>query len=204
MHVAWQPTLFGRGPASVALDCSQRTDLGRGAWVEQIFGVLAGQDVVFETLLRDTRWSLQTRRMYDRVLTVPRLTASLPDDGPGHAVLLEVARMLGERYGWTLDRISLSLYRDGRDSVAWHGDRMGALTPDCVIATLSLGSRRRFQMRPAGGGRSLSFTLDGGDLLVMGGSCQASWQHCVPKVTASGPRIVVVFRPSGPPAPVAQ
>jgi len=179
----------------------RRTDLGQGAWVEQIPGLVEGQDEVFETLVDGTRWKCERRRMYDRVLDVPRLMASLPEDGPGHPVLDQVADELGIRYGWKLDRMSLAFYRDGRDSVAWHGDRLGGMTTDCVIAILSLGSRRRLMMRPAVGGCARLFTLSGGDALIMGGRCQETWQHCVPKVAVSGPRVAVVYRPSRVPAP---
>lgn len=195
MQVTWQPTLFGRGPARPCLAHARRMDLGGGAWVEQVPGCIGGQDEVFETLVMETDWTRQRRRMYDRVVDVPRLTASLPDDGPGHPVLDQVGSAFSERYGWILNRVSLAFYRDGRDSVAWHGDRMGAMTGDCVIAILSLGSPRRLLMRPTGGGRSRVFALQGGDALIMGGTCQETWQHCVPKAAVSGPRIAVVYRP---------
>src|SRR5215471_16669357 len=94
-----------------------------------------------------------------------------------------------------LSRISLAYYRDGRDSVAWHGDRLGRLIDDTVVAILSLGEPRRFLLRPAAGGASRAFDLGWGDLLVMGGSCQRTWQHAVPKAVQAGPRMSVQFRP---------
>ena len=78
--------------------------------------------------------------------------------------------------------MSANLYRDGRDSVAWHGDRVGPRGHETVVAILSLGSPRRFLLRPRGGGPSLRLTPAAGDLLVLGGTCQRTWQHCVPKV----------------------
>jgi alkylated DNA repair dioxygenase AlkB len=133
--------------------------------------------------------------MYERVVDVPRLVAELPDDGPGHPVLDRAARVLSRRYGLALARVSLAYYRDGRDSVAWHGDRLGHLVDDTVVAIVSLGEPRRFLLRPAGGGASRVFDLGWGDLLVMGGSCQRTWQHAVPKTAVAGPRISVQFRP---------
>jgi alkylated DNA repair dioxygenase AlkB len=138
--------------------------------------------------------------MYERVLDVPRLVATLPDDGPGHPVLAEAVAALSGRYGVPLDQISLAYYRDGRDSVAWHGDRLGRLVDDTVVAILSVGEPRRFLLRPGAGGASRAFDLGWGDLLVMGGSCQRTWQHAVPKMALAGPRMSVQFRPHVPDA----
>jgi alkylated DNA repair dioxygenase AlkB len=92
--------------------------------------------------------------------------------------------------------VSAILYRDGRDSVAWHGDRIGrGEREDTMVAIVSLGDPRRLALRPRGGGASISFTMGHGDLLVMGGSCQRTWEHAVPKVASAGPRISVQFRP---------
>jgi len=134
--------------------------------------------------------------MYERVVDVPRLVAVLPDDGPGHPVLDQAAAVLSRHYGLALTRVSLAYYRDGRDSVAWHGDRLGRLVDDTVVAILSLGEPRRFLLRPAVGGASRAFDLGWGDLLVMGGSCQRTWQHAVPKTALAGPRISAQFRPN--------
>jgi alkylated DNA repair dioxygenase AlkB len=134
--------------------------------------------------------------MYERVVDVPRLVAELPDDGPGHPVLDQATAALSRHYGLALTRISLAYYRDGRDSVAWHGDRLGRLVDDTVVAILSLGEPRRFLLRPAAGGASRAFDLGWGDLLVMGGSCQRTWQHAVPKTGQAGPRISAQFRPN--------
>jgi alkylated DNA repair dioxygenase AlkB len=138
--------------------------------------------------------------MYERVVDVPRLVATLPDDGPGHPVLREVAMALSEHYGRPLFDVSLAAYRDGRDSVAFHGDRLGIQRADAIVAILSLGFARRFLLRRAGGGPSRAFNLGGGDLLVMGGTCQLTWEHAVPKVADAGLRISVQFR-SGAPDP---
>ncbi len=136
--------------------------------------------------------------MYDRVVDVPRLVATVPDDGPGHQILHEIAAILGARYGRPLPSISLAAYRDGRDSVAFHGDRLGRETDDAIVAILSLGAPRRFLLRPSRGGSSRPFDLGRGDLLVMGGTCQRTWQHGVPKVAGAGLRISVQFRSTSP------
>jgi alkylated DNA repair dioxygenase AlkB len=193
-----QACLFGSGEPRLNLDLPglRRLVLGAGAWVDHHPGWLEGHEAVFDALRRTTRWHHQRRRMYERVVDVPRLVAELPDDGPGHTVLLEAGAALSRHYGLDLARVSLAYYRDGHDSVAWHGDRLGHLVDDTVVAILSVGTPRRFLMRPAaGGGPSRAFDLGWGDLLVMGGSCQRTWQHAVPKAAAAGPRISVQFRP---------
>jgi len=174
----------------------RRTELSRGAWLDQAPGWVSGHATLFETLARDTGWRSSEERMYDRIVAVPRLFAMLPLDGPGHPILEAMRVALSRRYGQEFTRVSMALYRDGRDSVAWHGDRVARTLPEALVATLSLGSARRFLVRPHGGGRSIGFSLGFGDLLVMGGTCQRTFQHCVPKVTQAGTRIAVMFRPA--------
>ena len=134
--------------------------------------------------------------MTDERFEVPRLIASLPADGPGHPILETIRLVLNARYGTVFTNLSLGYYRDGRDSVAWHGDTTARDLPEAVVATVSLGAPRRFLLRPKEGGPSLALLLGWGDLLVMGGACQRRWRHAVPKVAAAGPRIAVMYRPN--------
>src|SRR5215470_8054070 len=195
--VTEQVCLFGSGEPRLRPGFSglRRLTLTAGAWVDHLPGWLEGHDAVFEHLRGTTRWEHHRRRMYERVVDVPRLVAELPDDGPGHPILEQAADVLSRHYGLPLPRISLAYYRNGRDSVAWHGDRLGRLIDDTVVAILSLGEPRRFLLRPVAGGPSRAFELGWGDLLVMGGSCQRTWQHAVPKAAQAGPRMSVQFRP---------
>ena len=107
-----------------------------------------------------------------------------------------MSHVLSERYGVLLDRVTCNLYRDGRDSVAWHGDRVARDLPQATVAVLSLGEARPFKVRPKGGGSSIGWSAGRGDLIVMGGSCQRTHDHAVPKVAKAGPRIAVMFRPT--------
>ncbi len=192
-----QPTLLGNdGPYfDPAFPAIVRTSLTKGAWIEQEQGFLAGHETVLATLRDDTRWHGHRRVMYDRLVDVPRLTASLPRDGPGHSIIRELADALGTRYGVTFDSVSLALYRDGHDSVAWHRDKVRhERRAHALVATVSVGASRRFLVRPYGGGPSIAFSAGWGDLLVMGGTCQLTWEHCVPKAQQAEPRISIMFR----------
>jgi alkylated DNA repair dioxygenase AlkB len=196
-----QGALFAEEPAfDPALGRLARTDLGGGAWIDHLPEWVRGHESVLDVLWTTTRWEAHRRRMYERIVDVPRLVASLPDDGPGHPLIRGLAAALSAYYGRPVDRVSLAAYRDGRDSVAFHGDRLGAARNDAIVAIVGLGARRRFLLRPAGGGRSRAFDLGGGDLLVMGGNCQRTWEHGVPKVAYADLRISVQFR-SAPTAP---
>ena len=91
--------------------------------------------------------------------------------------------------------MGLNYYRDGRDSVAPHADRELRDLDDTLVAILTLGAARPFLLRPQGGGPAIDLHPASGDLLVMGGACQATWEHAVPKVAAgAGPRISASIR----------
>jgi len=196
-HVTWQPSLLGMAEPDFdpLLDGARRRFLGQGAWVDVIPSWVTGGDTLFDQVLDQAPWKAYERPMYDRVVTVPRLESRVWRDRP--SLLDRMARCLGRRYGVRLPSVSANLYRDGNDSVAWHGDRVGKVRADAVVAILSLGATRTLLLRPEGGGPSLSFPMHSGDLLVQGGTCQRTFQHCVPKRASAGPRISVMFRQRG-------
>ena len=183
----------------------RRTVLTHGAWVDVRPGWVAGADALFERLLSAVPWRAERRAMYERVVDVPRLLCFYGEDAPlPDPVLIAAREALNAHYGPELGEpfrtAGLCLYRDGRDSVAWHGDTIGrGRTEDTMVAILALGTPRPLLLRPrAGGSRPLRFEVGHGDLLVMGGSCQRTWEHAVPKTAQPvGPRISVQFRPRG-------
>ena len=182
----------------------RRTTLAHGAWVDHRPGWVEGSDALLDRLLVDVPWRAERRRMYDRVVDVPRLVAWYDDDAAlPHAVLGDARAALSAYYrpelGEPFTTAGCCLYRDGRDSVAWHGDTIGrSATDDTLVAIVSFGSPRTLALRPRTGGPSQTFRLGHGDLLVMGGSCQRTWEHAVPKTAqAVGPRISIQFRPRG-------
>lgn len=193
-----QVSLFGTGEPGIdpAFAGTERTELAHGAWIERLPGWLQGEETVFDTIVGSTTWHANRRPMYDRMVDVPRLTASLPRDGPGHPVLDSIVGAVSERVREPYERIGLAWYRDGRDSVAPHGDQIARNMGTTTMAIVSCGARRRFHLAPVAGGGGLSFDLGHGDLLIMGGTIQRTWRHGVPKTNrAVGPRLSMMFRP---------
>jgi alkylated DNA repair dioxygenase AlkB len=207
MSMTWQSSLLDLGsePAIGELRSSmRRTVLGRGAWLDVRPGWLTGADVLFERLVDAVPWRGERRQMYDRVVDVPRLLCfygaddALPDPVLG-AARDALSRHYRAELGEEFATAGLCLYRDGRDSVAWHGDTIGrGAAEDTMVAIVSLGTPRPLLLRPRGGGPAIRHEVGHGDLIVMGGSCQRTWEHAVPKTARPvGPRISVQFRPRG-------
>ena len=206
MDVALQASLFdhaeplGLGP----LTPIRRTELTHGAWIDVLPGWLRGADELFERLVATVPWRAEERPMYDRVVAVPRLLGFYDEDDPLPDPLLVDARQAldahyADELGEPFRTAGLCYYRDGRDSVAWHGDTIGrGSAEDTMVAIVSVGEPRDLLLRPKFGGPSMRHALGHGDLLVMGGSCQRTWEHAVPKRSRQvGPRISIQFRPRG-------
>lgn len=182
-----------------------RRMLGDGAWVDICSGWLHDGDALFDELLATLPWRAERRPMYDRVVDVPRLLSfhDLETEPAPHPRIAELRNRLNDTYarelGEPFTTAGLCLYRDGNDSVAWHGDRIGrGRTEDTMVAIVSLGATRVLALRPKGGGTSLRLPQAHGDLLVMGGSCQRTWEHSVPKTNRPcAQRISIQFRPHG-------
>jgi alkylated DNA repair dioxygenase AlkB len=207
-QLSWQTSLLdtdpGAGPrVEPGFSRVRRRDLGDGAWIEHLPGWIEGSDALLDACVNGFEWGQRTERIHGKSLLQPRLTArlrlgSLP---AGFAVLDDAGRLLSARYGVRFVTIGANLYRDGRDSVAWHGDRGHRERRTATVATVSLGHPRTFRLKPASGGASLALTLGRGDLLVMGGTCQRTWKHAVPKVACAGARVSLGFRHADPPEP---
>ncbi len=204
MSVDFQAGLFGAGAVEVRPLAGpvRRGALSKGAWVDLVPGWVQGADEVFPRLVESIPWHAERREMYDRTVEVPRLLCmygvgqELPDP-----VLTRARDELNHYYAAELGEEFVTAgccyYRDGRDSVAWHGDRIGrSRTEDTMVAIVSFGSPRQLSLRPVGGRLHGSYPLGHGDLIVMGGSCQRTWEHAILKTArAVGPRISVQFRP---------
>jgi alkylated DNA repair dioxygenase AlkB len=200
VQLSWQATLPGWDEApALSYDRLRRVHLDRRSWVDHCPGWLPGADELMQELASTADWAQRERRMYDAMVMEPRLVTGWPLGKLPPS--LEVLRAsLSERYGVTFDSVHVNLYRTGEDSVAWHGDTVRKVLREPMVAIVSLGERRRFRLRPRGGGPTRQvFALGGGDLLVMGGLSQHEWEHSVPKVAAAGPRMSVTFRHSEEP-----
>ena len=196
----WQPSLLAV-EGSIDIDRSfsalERINLDATAWVDHAPGWVTGADRLFEEILSSRDWGQRSRRMYDKRVKEPRLVApwnAASGEPLEPSILEEIRVVLSQRYERDFDQVGFNLYRDGRDSVAWHGDRIRKEIEDPIVALVSVGEPRKFLLRPKGGGASKAFMLGRGDLLVTGGKCQRTWEHSVPKVANAGPRISLAYR----------
>ncbi|MEU4805262.1 alpha-ketoglutarate-dependent dioxygenase AlkB [Actinosynnema sp. NPDC023587] len=204
-----QVSLFDSGAEPLGLrplTGVRRTGLDDRAWIDVLPGWLTGADELYRHLASTVPWRGERRQMYERVVDVPRLLCFYREDAPLPHPVLDAARealsaWYADELGEPFRTAGLCHYRDGRDSVAWHGDTIGrGGTEDTMVAIVSVGAPRALVLRPrgGGGGATVRYALGHGDLVVMGGSCQRTWEHAVPKTTRpAGPRISVQFRPRG-------
>jgi alkylated DNA repair dioxygenase AlkB len=195
----FQPGLFDADEPSLdrSFKTARHVRLDETAWIEHVPGWLAGSSQVLGTVLDTIAWEQRQRWMYTRMVTEPRLTAEYPVLADARQpILREIGAALSAHYGVRYDRLWMNLYRDNSDGTGWHADRPVNKLPEAVIPVLSLGAPRRFLIRPVTGGKSTVFTPASGDLIVMGGTCQRGWEHCVPKQkTSAGPRASLNFSP---------
>lgn len=194
-----QGSLFAAGRPNVDPHVPfERIALDERSWIDVARNFLHGADDLYDELARTVEWRQGRRWMYDRMVDDPRLSRWFArDESPPHPALQEIRQALERHYGVEFGSVGLNYYRDGRDSVAFHRDRELRELDDTLVAIVTLGARRPFLVRPRGGGRSVDVAPASGDLLVMGGRCQADFEHGVPKVAHAGPRISASYRWSG-------
>ncbi len=200
---ASQTSLLDFAEAAAISDIApRRTPMEYGAWVDHQPGLVTGSGLLFDAIVDEVPWHAEERQMYDNLVAVPRLTKFYGENQPlPHPLLVDLRQALSAHYrpelGEPFTTAGLCLYRDGQDSVAWHGDKIGrSRSEDTMVAIVSLGAARTLSLRPAGGGRiGAQFALGHGDLVVMGGSCQRTWEHAILKTAKPvGPRISIQFR----------
>ncbi|KAA9331358.1 alpha-ketoglutarate-dependent dioxygenase AlkB [Hymenobacter busanensis] len=157
-------------------------------------------------------WRQEPIRLFGKEVLQPRLTAWHGDEGaayqysglrlspaPWTPALQALRQRVEQAAGTSFNSVLLNLYRSGQDSMGWHADDEPELGPEPVIASVSIGSARRFRLRPRPGvgpaHPPLTLELPGGSLLIMRGLTQRNWQHAVPKTAqAVGPRLNLTFR----------
>ncbi len=200
LNFPWQPSLFAldeEPDIDRSFSTIQRVQLDDESWVDHAPRWVSGAERLFEELLASMGWQQRSRHMYDKRVLEPRLTAhwNAESGEPLEPVLLEEMRKaLSAKYERQFDSAGFNLYRDGRDSVAWHADRIAKEIEDPIVSLVSLGEPRKFLLRPKCGGASRAFLPAAGDLLVTGGKTQRTWEHSIPKVAKAGPRISIAFR----------
>jgi alkylated DNA repair dioxygenase AlkB len=151
----------------------------------------------FERLRDEISWSHESRMMYEREVDVPRLMARFQiDDAQLHPILKVAANTVADATGVRYTSIGMNYYRDGRDSVAPHHDKLHELQPGYPIALLSLGSTRLMRLSTqAAPKRHLQIELEAGSLLMMSYASQLQWLHGIPKQAGDQPpRISLAFR----------
>lgn len=165
----------------------------------------------FEALLAELPWQQTQVRIYGRDVATPRLTAwlgnvdatytysgRLHEPAPWHPLVLDLARRLELRTGAAFNSCLGNLYRDGRDSVAWHADDEAELGAEPVIASVSLGAARTFSVKARRRPGRWSIALAAGDLLIMRGRSQADYLHAIAKTARPvGRRLNLTFRVIG-------
>jgi alkylated DNA repair dioxygenase AlkB len=186
--LGWQGSLFDAIPAVARPDTRLsfnglvRHDLDANTWLDEAVGWAPNHGELFDQMLAEAPWRQRERQMYDRMVLEPRMVAHWGDASSRSlpAPLEEMRAALSDRYRVEFDSVGINLYRDGRDGVAWHGDNNRKTLHDPLVATVSLGERRRFLMRPrTAGSPTHRFRPGAGDLLVMGVACQQWFGECI-------------------------
>lgn len=183
----------------------ERIELDEGSWVDVARGWLLGADALCDVLLNQVAWQSSRLFRYDHWVEERRLGAMWQCGRPlPHPVLGDVHRRLQHCYGVRFDGFGLLQYRNGHDGQAFHRDTDMRWLDETVIAVLSLGARRPWLLRPRarrfdhaeGKGAARDIAPGPGDLLVMGGRCQADWEHSVPYLPGQpfGPRVSIQWR----------
>ncbi len=155
-------------------------------------------DYYYQVLLEESPWKQRTRKMYDKFIPDPRLTAWYGSATPAWPpVLLEIKERVEQACGIAFNSVLLNYYRDGNDSVAWHSDTLPSSGRHHAIASVSFGETRLFKVRHKTNKKfsQLDVPLTHGSFLLMGATMQNYYEHHVPKTSRRiGPRINLTFR----------
>jgi len=190
---------------------AQHCDLGGGCWAQLIPGFVPEHEALMEALVATLPLRQEPITMFGETHLTPRLTSWHGDPGcayrysrrlfepqPWTPALAKLRTRLVEATGYGFNSVLVNYYRDGADAMGAHADdepELGPSREDVGIGSVSLGARRRFLLRPNGGGETLQWALGQGDLLVMGGRTQACFKHRIPRTKKPvGPRMNLTFR----------
>ena len=164
--------------------------------IEYIEGLYSVEEAteLFTVLQQSLDWRHDDIRMFGKIMKVPRLQAWYSDNGltyrysnmtlaskPWTATLAILKKRISDYCQHDFNAVLANLYRDQHDSVSWHSDDEAELGNMPIIASLSLGAARDFQLKHIDNKEKLTLSLSTGSLLIMRGDTQRYWQHCVPK-----------------------
>lgn len=192
------PGLGGASPVEI--------DVGPGGLVRLLPGWVDDADAGFAALRDEIPWAATSIRMFGREVAEPRRTAWLGEvtytysgraraPAPMTPTVARLRAALEATLGVALPGCLANLYRDGRDAMGWHADDEPELGPEPLVASLSFGARRRFLLKPRGGGAAVRLDLGPGDLLVMAGTSQRTHVHALPRaLRVAAPRVNLTFR----------
>lgn len=174
----------------------------------ELFGAAEGA-ALMERLIKESAWKQRIVKMYDKEVVTPRLTAWYGDPEaynytvqgksaplPWTDDLLLIREKVEPIAGISFNSVLLNYYRDGNDSVAWHSDNEKALGTHPVIASVTFGQVRNFDIRnKADHGLKYSIRLEHGSLMIMKGDLQVNWDHRIAKsVRPMKERLNLTFR----------
>ena len=156
-------------------------------------------DHYYKTLLEDSPWKQRTRKMYDKIVLDPRLTAwyGNEDSYKWPYELLKIKEWIESECKTVFNSVLLNYYRDGNDSVAWHSDGLPASGKPHAIGSVTFGETRVFKVRPRNNknAKVIEIPLTHGSFLFMGETMQAHYEHHIPKTSRNiGARINLTFR----------
>ncbi len=162
---------------------------------------------LFELLKSYSGWQQRSICLFGKMVVQPRLITFVGESGvcyqysgdrleaePWPQGIEELKNRLSEYLGLPFNCALMNYYRNGQDSMGWHSDNEPELGTEPVIASISLGSPRRFKLKHKKLAEKHDLILAPGSLLLMAGDCQQFWQHALPKMAQSGPRINLTFR----------
>lgn len=165
--------------------------------------------IFFDTLQKEIPWQQDDIKVYGKVYPQPRLTALFGNEGKSYSysnitmhphkwspLLMSIKEKVEKTTEAIYSTVLLNYYRDGKDSNGWHADNEKELGTNPIIASLSFGAERMFQLKHnAIPNQKINIPLAHGSLLVMKGTTQHFWKHQIPKTTKPiGSRINLTFR----------
>lgn len=190
----------------------ERQNIGHGAWIEYVPDFLVDADRVLESLMAELEWEQRSNLVFGKEVLQPRLCAwagAIPYKFSGQTLearsptptVVDLSQRVIQAVPHPFNHVVINHYRTGRDWVAKHADNERELGYRPLIVAISLGSTRRFDLMRKKGRRLVKLQLEHGSLLVMGGACQHTWRHALPKAAAvSEPRLNLTWRQlMGPP-----